>query len=372
MKRQKYCMIAMMIAAVLSCTACEKNVSSTAAQGFEEVQIEEKHLITEGVDTPIRIIEYSRYAGKDKECFLMEGDKVAVISPSSLPDQAQVDTVVEGLKKWGYIPVEGKYVCTENRTLDNCREDLEWALEDPEIRGIFCVRGGFASCEVMEAMDRDLIAKADKPIIGYSDITACHSGWTTEGVPSIHASMSAAFSDLPEECREAERRLLQGEIPKYQCDGSVYDHQGTAEGILIGGNTTVLMTVANTPYDCTKLDQPYILFLEDVECDYHQIFYALTVLKNNGVLDNAAGIILGEWTDTDTESGDYIGDSRGGRFASAYEMIYRQFLKDLDKPIAYGFPAGHGEKNYPLLMGERARLTVSKNDFTLEWIDVEK
>ena len=171
--------------------------------------------------------------------------------------------------------------------------------------------------------------------------------------------------------REAERRLLQGEIPKYQCDGSIYDHQGTAEGILIGGNTTVLMTVANTPYDCTKLDQPYILFLEDVECDYHQILYALTVLKNNGVLDNAAGIILGEWTDTDTESGDYIGDSRGGRFASAYEMIYRQFLKDLDKPIAYGFPAGHGEKNYPLLMGEKARLTVSKDDFTLEWIDVE-
>ena len=147
----------MMIAAVLSCTACEKNVSSTVAQGSEEVQIEEKHLITEGVDTPIRIIEYSRYAGEDKECFLMEGDKVAVISPSSLPNRTQVDTVVEGLKKWGYIPVEGKYVCTENRTLENCMEDLEWALEDPEIRGIFCVRGGFASCEVMEAMDRDLI-----------------------------------------------------------------------------------------------------------------------------------------------------------------------------------------------------------------------
>ena len=54
---------------------------------------------------------------------------------------------------------------------------------------------------------------------------------------------------------------------------------------------------------------------------------------------------------------------------SWYDMLYRQFLKDLDVPVAYGFPAGHGEKNYPLLMGEKVRLTVTQNDFTLEWTD---
>ncbi|MCR5292169.1 MAG: LD-carboxypeptidase [Eubacterium sp.] len=228
---------------------------------------------------------------------------------------------------------------------------------------------GYASCEVLEALDRKLIARAKKPIIGYSDITACLSAWTREGIPSIHASMSAAFTNLPEECREVERKMLQGEIPKYKCTGSGYDSQGTAEGILVGGNVTIMMTVANTDFDCTKIDQPYILFLEDVECDYHQVHYGMTVLKNSGILENASGIILGEWIDTDPEPGDYIGDSRGGKFSSVYDMIYRQFLKDLDVPVAYGFPGGHGEKNYPLLMGENVRLTVTEDSFTLEWPD---
>ena len=359
------------VSAALICTmlsGCMKN-EEVSTEPAETQAAGEENLFSEGVDTPIEVTGYQKFAGTDAACFLQAGDKVAVISPSSLPTREQTDATIKGLTEWGYIPVEGKYVCTVDRTLDNCREDLEWALSDPEIKGIFCVRGGYASCEVMEKMDRKLITKARKPIIGFSDITACHSTWTRAGVPSIHASMSAAFSDLPEECAEVERKMLQGEIPTYKCQGSEYDRQGTAEGILIGGNLTIMTTVANTEYDSTKLDQPYILLLEDCECDYHQVHYSMTVLKNNGVLDQASGIILGEWTDTDPDSGDYVGDSRGGKFRGVYDMVYRQFLKDLDIPVAYGFPAGHGEKNYPLLMGEQARLSVTQDSFILEWPD---
>ncbi len=374
MKKNYRKKVAVVVSLLLTCalfSGCTKKEESTEASTTAEAE-EEKKLFSEGVDTPIEITGYEKFKGTDASSFLKEGDKVAVISPSALPTREQTDATIKGLKEWGYIPVEGKYVCTVDRTLDNCREDLEWALKDPGIKGIFCVRGGYAACEVMEVMDRNLIAETKKPIIGYSDITACHSAWNREGVLSIHASMSAAFTGLPEECAEAERKMLQGEIPSYKCAGSEYDNQGTAEGILIGGNPTILMTVANTAYDSTKLDQPYILFLEDVECDYHQVHYAMTVLKNNGVLEHASGIVLGEWIDTDPEQADYTGDSRGGKFRSVYDMLYRQFLKDLDIPIAYGFPGGHGEKNYPLLLGEKARLSVTQDSFTLEWPDAHK
>lgn len=362
------------VSVILICSffsGCIKNAEGTE-ESADTQAAEEGKRFSEGVDTPIEVTGYDTFKGADADCFLKAGDKVAVISPSSLPTRAQTDATINGLKEWGYVPVEGKYVCTVDRTLDNCREDLEWALSDPEINGIFCVRGGYASCEVVEAMDRKLIGEAKKPIIGFSDITACHSAWTVAGVPSIHASMSAAFSELPEECAEAERRMLQGDIPVYKCAGSEYDNPGSAEGILVGGNQTIMMTVADTAYDSTKPDQPYILFLEDCECDYHQVHYAMTVLKNKGILEHASGIILGEWTDTDPESGDYVGDSRGGQFRSVYDMICRQFLKDLDIPIAYGFPGGHGEKNYPLLMGEKVRLNVTRDSFTLEWIGYEE
>ena len=364
-------MLAITVSTMLICnmlSGCMKK-EEVATEPADTQTAEETRLFSEGVDTSIEVTGYHKFTGADASCFLKAGDKVAVISPSSLPTRAQADSTINGLKEWGYVPVEGKYVCTVDRTLDNCREDLEWALSDPEIKAVFCVRGGYASCEVMEAMNRKLISEARKPIIGFSDITACHSTWTRAGVPSIHASMSAAFSDLPEECTEVEKKILQGEIPTYKCAGSEYDKQGAAEGILVGGNLTIMTTVANTEYDSTKLDQPYILFLEDCECDYHQVHYSMTVLKNSGVLDHASGIILGEWTDTDPEPGDYTGDSRGGQFRGVYDMVYRQFLKDLDVPIAYGFPAGHGEKNYPLLMGAKVRLSVTQDSFTIEWPD---
>ena len=363
--------LAVTVSAALVCgmlSGCMRKEEKAAEPADTQAEGEAR-LFSEGVDTVIEITGFKKYTGADAECFLKAGDKVAVISPSSLPTREQADATIRGLTEWGYVPVEGKYVCTVDRTLDNCREDLEWALSDPEIKAVFCVRGGYASCEVMEVADRKLITEARKPIIGFSDITACHSTWTRAGVPSIHASMSAAFTDLPKDCADTERNMLRGEIPTYKCAGSEYDRQGTAEGILIGGNLTIMTTVANTEYDSTKLDQPYILFLEDCECDYHQVHYSMTVLKNNGVLDHAAGIILGEWTDTDPMPGDYVGDSRGGKFSGVYDMIYRQFLKDLDVPVAYGFPAGHGENNYPLLMGEKSRLTVTQDSFTLEWMN---
>ena len=80
---------------------------------------------------------------------------------------------MEGLREWGYIPIEGKYVCCEGRTLDNCIEDLLWTLEDPEINAVFCVRGGYASTEVMDRLPLSVIELAEKPIIGYDGSKLC-------------------------------------------------------------------------------------------------------------------------------------------------------------------------------------------------------
>jgi muramoyltetrapeptide carboxypeptidase len=180
--------------------------------------------------------------------------------------------------------------------------------------------------------------------------------------------MSAAFTDLPQECVEVEQRMLRGEIPSYTCEGSDYDKQGQAEGILIGGNLSTFTSVLGTVYDCTKTDQPYILFFEDESEDLQHVHRYLAVLKHLGVLDRASGIVVGEWVDVPTDMDDYDGSSRGGAFKSMSDMISRQYLSDLDIPVAFDFPAGHGETNYPLLMGAKARLDVSAGSFTLSWV----
>ena len=340
---------------------------SLAACGGRVVERDAMITVDEGVDTKCEITGHTDFTNIYSSYFLKEGDKVAVISPSALPTKEQTEAVVEGLKKWGYIPVEGKYTCVEERTLENCLEDLNRALEDPEIKAIYCVRGGHASCEVMDLMPIDVIASAKKPIIGYSDISVYHSAWTLAGLPSIHSSMSATFTELPKECEEVQQHLLKGEVPGYRCDGSDFDKQGKAEGVLIGGNLSTILTVLDTDYDVTKIDKPYILFLEDVNVNTEYVHRCMTVLKHKGVLERAAGIVFGEWTEVATECDTYNGNSRGGRFKSVADMLDRQFVNELDIPVAYGFPAGHGENNYPLLMGAKVQLDVQEGEFTLEW-----
>lgn len=329
------------------------------------IKEKEEELMREGVDTLIEVVSY--HSHKDKDYFLKQGDKVAVISPSSYPDETKRDAVMQGLKDWGYEPVEGKYTIGENRSLEDVVEDLEWALEDPEIKAIFCIRGGSASSEVLDHIDLDLIKENRKPIVGFSDISTFLSAWTVEGLPSIHASMSAAFTELPKKCAEIQKKIMQGEIPTYKCEGNIHNRKGAAEGILIGGNLSVMLSVLSSDYDPTKIDEPYILFLEDVAENMEHIHRYLTTLKHLGILDRASGLIFGEWTQVPEESESYNGNSRGGRFESVADMIDRQFLQDLAIPVAFGFPAGHDDINYPLLMGSKVMLKVDEDSYTIEW-----
>lgn len=338
--------------------------------GIQAAALAESQSYSEGVDTRCKV-RLAPYEGPHREMFLSEGDRIAVITPSALPGREQVDATVKGLRSWGYIPVEGKHVCEEVRSKEDCIEDLRWALEDPSIKAIFCVRGGYGASEIMDEMSRrfpELIKSSQKLIIGYSDITVFHSAWTSAGLPSVHCSMSATFTDLPKKNAAVEKQMLQGKIPAYVCKNGPRYQEGEAEGILIGGNLSTFTSVLNTAYDATARQVPYILFIEDVSEDLQHIHRYLTIMKHCGVLDRAAGIICGEWVDMPAiAESDFNGRSRGGIYESVADMIVREFTRDLGIPVAFGFPAGHGKANYPLLMGEKVRLTVDRKQFKIEW-----
>lgn len=343
-------------------TPVTQDSAETTADGEDET-------FSEGTDTPCEIMAYRPYAGTLSSYFLQEGDRIAVISPATLPTRGETNAVLNGLRAWGYVPVEGQYACVASRTLEQCRADLVWALTDPSVKAVFCVRGGYGASEVMDSVSLDLIRSSRKLIIGYSDISIFHAAWSSAGLPSVHASMGRTFTDLPGECARATRQMMRGQTPVYRCAGSGYDRPGTAEGILIGGNLATVATALDTEYDCTALQQPYILFFEEVEEDLEHIHRFLTMLKHRGVLDNAAGIVFGEWIDIPRESETTDGSSRGGAYRSVADMIRRSFFPDADIPVAFGFPAGHGSLNYPLLLGEKVRLQVTSDAFTLEWTD---
>ena len=196
-----------------------------AACSADQDEAKEPAAVSESVDTPVKITGYTDF-GKGVQYFLKEGDKIAVITPSSIPDEEMIEDTMNGLKDWGYVPVKGKYVSVEERTLENCVEDLRWALKVPEIKAVFCVRGGYAASEVMDVLPLSEIRKANKPIIGYSDITTYHSAWTMADLMSIHAPMGTTFESVSEGSASAVEKTLKGQIPIYSCQGSDYDVRG--------------------------------------------------------------------------------------------------------------------------------------------------
>lgn len=83
-------------------------------------------------------------------------------------------------------------------------------------------------------------------------------------------------------------------------------------------------------------------------------------------MEDAAGIVFGEWTGM-TFPDDYEENARGLVYESVADMITAEFLGYLDIPVAFGFPAGHGDVQYSLLMGEKVHLNVTSENYTLEW-----
>jgi muramoyltetrapeptide carboxypeptidase len=74
----------------------------------------------------------------------------------------------------------------------------------------------------------------------------------------------------------------------------------------------------------------------------------LAQLRQAGVLDAAAGFLLGSFTG-----------------AEAADAVLVDYLQRLGKPILAGWPSGHGRPNRPLPLGLAARMDVQRRCLTL-------
>ena len=113
---------------------------------------------------------------------LAPGDTVALITPSTfVTDPDLIERVLRTIdyfglkaklgrnvrKKWGYA----------GGTITERVDDLHAAFADPEVKGVFCMRGGYAAGHLLADIDYELIRRNPKIFIGYSDITVLHACW---------------------------------------------------------------------------------------------------------------------------------------------------------------------------------------------------
>ena len=296
--------------------------------------------------------------------YLKAGDKVALISPSYYSSMETALAAANTLRGWGYEPVIGpnvgkKYLEHYAGTVEERLADLHWALKDPDIKAIICLRGGYSTLHLVEGLPLKELAASPKWLIGYSDITTLLSMEACAGVMSIHGVMgcniTGSGSIHGEQSRMLLCDLLKGQVPRYELPAHKENILGWASGTLVGGNLATFAPLLGTQADAIgKTD--IILFVEEVEETYHNIDRLFNMLKMSGVLAHCKGIILGDFTDCKNDVG-----------YESVEAMLREYIAPYNIPLLCGFPAGHEKVNLPLVIGAPVTMDVRADGATLSF-----
>lgn len=284
--------------------------------------------------------------------YLQTGDKVALISPAGNIDPQYVEDAMQLLSSWGLLPIKGKHVTAKSNyfagTDAERKEDVQWALDDEDIRAVFCSRGGYGSMRIVEQIDYSIFQGNPKWLIGCSDITVFHSKLNTLGIESMHGPMPRSFQTTDTEALRRLKNFLFGKITPYIIPPHPYNREGIVQAELVGGNLCLLHCLNSSPIE--HRDRDSILFIEDVGENLYALDRMMQSFKLAGRFEHLQGVIVG------TFSG-----MKGEDFGkNAYEII-KEALDAYDFPVCFGFPAGHTPENYPLILGANIELTVDGN-----------
>ena len=306
---------------------------------------------------------------------LRPGDTVALISPATTVKEEYVHGAAEQMSRLGLRPlvmphalgpVHGSYAANLSSRL----QDITDALTLPEVKAIFCTRGGYGCVHLLGHIPLDLLREHPKHLIGFSDVSALHALWQKAGIISLHAPMARHLTHFPSVgdegggkpayCTEKLFELLRSPRPAvdYSLPTSPLSLRGKATGRLTGGNLAVLSHLTGTPYDplAPLPGEELILFIEDIGEAIYATERMLWQLKLSGALARYKGIVAGQFT----------GNKPDRNFPSTSAMIASRLREwGVTCPVAIDFPAGHVDFNLPLPLGAQVTLEVSGGETLL-------
>jgi muramoyltetrapeptide carboxypeptidase len=225
------------------------------------------------------------------------------------------------------------------------------ALGDPQAQAIVPARGGFGAARLLPRLELETVRRANKWLVGFSDVTALHALWTRAGICSIHGPMVCSLWEAKPEIRAQWFDLLEGQPPR-PLEGLSAVHPGRADGRLFAANLTVLAALAGTPYmpDLAGC----VLALEDVTERPYRLDRALTTLLQAGALEGVRAYVLGQFSQCDA-----------GPDGITAEQMFEEGLAGLGVPVLGNAPFGHVPDNVPLLVG--AEVEVDAEAGSVVW-----
>lgn len=294
----------------------------------------------------------------NKPAKLRPGSRIGVVALAGCVEPDALSNGIEVIRNRGFeveLPsriLESKgYLAGDER---NRADDLINFFERDDINAIFCARGGFGSAQILPYLMLSDFSPDPKIFAGYSDITMLLN-WLNRrfGMVTFHAPMVAMelAHGLNGRSEEAFWGLLTGEKSQWRVELGAVIRPGKAEGEMMGGCLSVVVTTLGTPYEIETDGK--LLFLEDVGERPYRIERMLTHLKMAGKLDHLAGLLFGDFTNCEGEGPRSVLQIIGEMFAQA------------PYPVVTGMPAGHGNEHITLPFGVRMILDGNTGSLSL-------
>jgi muramoyltetrapeptide carboxypeptidase len=232
--------------------------------------------------------------------------------------------------------------------------ELHELWRDPTVDAIVCARGGYGCHRILPRLDPALARAAQKPLVGYSDVTALLL-WQRRraGLAGFHGSMLERGGALAPAVLAEWIGALTGRGPARRTWHGIGHGGGRAVGRLVGGSLSLAAASAGTPW---ALDaRGAILLLEDVGERPYRIDRCLAQLRAAGALDGVRGIGVGALTE--------CGDPRYPE-CDAHDAVL-ELGRALGVPVVSGLPFGHVDDNRIWPLGARAALDADRGELVI-------
>lgn len=295
--------------------------------------------------------------------YLQQGDKIAIVATARKISLEEVQPAINLFKSHGLEVVLGENLfAVDNQfagTDAQRRADLQTAMDDDSIKAIVCARGGYGTVRIIDGLDFAKFKASPKWLAGYSDVTALHSHIQTNfGIQTLHSTMPLSFPTKADETDKLQSatamiNVLMGQPIKYNLPAHPLNREGKAEGIITGGNLSMLYSLLGSPSDIDTNGK--VLFIEDLDEYLYHIDRMMMNLKRNGKLNNLAALLVGGMSD--------MNDNKVP-FGQTAEEIIAEKVAEFNYPVYFNFPAGHIEPNLPIKLG--ANVKVDFNTFACD------
>lgn len=288
---------------------------------------------------------------------LARGDTVGIIAPSgSMADPGRLPLAVAAVEKLGFKVKLAEGCSFSYGYLAGSDEirarDLNAFFADPEVDGIFCLKGGYGTPRILDLIDWNCAARNPKVFVGYSDITAIHQGlWKFASLATFHGPMPSSDM-IPEFDSFSEESLLRAVTSSQALEAMVPPPgrlpeclvPGIVQGPVVGGNLSLVAATMGTPWELDVQDS--ILVLEDVDESPYRIDRMLTQLRLAGVLSRCRGLLLGDWKRCEAPE---------GKKSLSLKEVFSDIL-GRDRPVLANVAVGHCSPVHTLPLGVVARL----------------